>query len=245
MSRLAILAALAASPALADDVTYDVGGVEYTGYFAAAEDPHGLVLIAHDWDGLDDYERGRADMLADLGYDAFALDMYGADTEAGTMEQNIAATSELTGDREKMRTLIEAGLAAARGQSDAESLVVMGYCFGGGVALEMARSDMAGEAVGYASFHGSIETPEGQSWDGDEPPVLVLHGGADESVPLSAVQTLMQEFEAAGNTYTVEIYSGAPHAFTVEGSDRYQARADSESWEAFTDFLEEETGGGA
>ncbi|SHI29713.1 dienelactone hydrolase family protein [Wenxinia saemankumensis] len=246
MTRTALAAtalALLAAPALAEDVAYEVEGVSHTGYFAAAEgEARGLVLIAHDWDGLDGYERSRADMLAGMGYDAFALDMYGADTEAGTMEQNVAATSELTGDREKMRMLIEAGIAEARALSSATDLVVMGYCFGGGVALEMARSDMAGEAVGYASFHGSIDTPEGQSWDGDEPPVLILHGGADDSVPLSAVQTLMTEFESAGTTYTVEIYSGAPHAFTVEGSDRYQERADRESWEAFTDFLAEETG---
>ena len=83
--------------------------------------------------------------------------------------------------------LIEAGLAQAREQSGAEGLVVMGYCFGGAVTLEMARSDMAGEAAGYATFHGGLGTPEGQSWDGDEPPVLVMHDASDTSITIWSV----------------------------------------------------------
>jgi dienelactone hydrolase len=245
MIRIATTWALAclATAALAEDVTYDVEGVKHTGYFAAAEgEAQGLVILAHDWDGLDEYERGRADELASMGYDAFALDMYGADTEAGTAEQNRAATGELRDDREKMRALIEAGIAAARDNSDAEAMVMAGYCFGGGVTLEMARSDMAGEAAGYATFHGSLGTPEGQSYAGGVPPILVLHGGADSSVTLEDVTALIVELEEAGADYTTEIYSGAPHAFTVEGSDSYQERAATESWEAFSDFLEERLG---
>lgn len=245
MTRLISLVALtmaAAPAALAETVDYDVGGVAHTGYFAAAEDPRGLVLIVHDWDGLDAYETGRADMLAEMGYDAFALDMYGADTEAGSVDLNRAATGELYQDREKMRTLIEAGLAQAREMSDAEGVVVMGYCFGGSVALEMARSGMAGEAAGYATFHGGLATPGGQGYAEDVPPILVMHGGADQAVPMSEVSALTSELEEAGATYTIEVYSGAPHAFTVKGSDRYQERADMESWEAFTDFLQENLG---
>lgn len=245
MIRIAMMIAAAclAGGASAEDVSYDVEGVEHTGYFAAAEgEARGLVILAHDWDGLDAYERGRADMLAGMGYDAFALDMYGADTEAGTVEQNRAATGELGEDRQKMRALIRAGIDAARRNSEAEGLVVAGYCFGGGVTLEMARSDMAGEAAGFASFHGSLGTPEGQGYDAGVAPILILHGGADRSVTMQDVTTLVQELEAAGATYTAEIYSGAPHAFTVEGSDRYQERAAEESWEAFSDFLEERLG---
>ena len=163
-SSLCAAAALAAGPALADEVTYDVGGVSHTGYFAAAENPMGLVLIVHDWDGLTEYETRRADMLAEMGYDAFALDMFGEDTPAETMDHRMAATGELYGDREKMRTLLAAGLEQARGQSDAGPVTVMGYCFGGAAVLEMARSDMAGEAVGYATFHGGLSTPEGQGY---------------------------------------------------------------------------------
>jgi dienelactone hydrolase len=139
-----------------------------------------------------------------------------------------------------MRTLISAGVQQALERSDSDRMAVIGYCFGGAVALEMARSDMADMAIGYATFHGGLETPEGQGWDGDEPPVMVYHGGADTSITMGDVATLANEFEAAGNTYTIEVFSGAPHAFTVFGSERYQSRADAESWESFSAFLEEQ-----
>lgn len=233
----------AVGPALAEDVSYTVDGESFTGYWAQAEDPKGLVLIVHDWDGMTDYERRRADMLAEMGYNAFALDMFGDGTPTETMDHRRAATGALYEDRERMRTLIEAGIEQATSRSDVDAMVVTGYCFGGAVALEMARSDMAGTASGYATFHGGLTTPEGQSWDGDEPPVLVLHGGADTSITMQDVATLATEMEEAGNTYTIEVYSNAPHAFTVFDSDPYQERADEESWESFSSFLEDRLSG--
>ena len=226
-----------ATPALAQDVSYTVGGEAFTGYWAAAEAPKGTVILIHDWDGMTDYERQRADMLAEMGYNAFALDMFGDATPTETMEHRQAATGALYGDRARMRMLIEAGIAQASERAGDSGMVVAGYCFGGAVALEMARSDMAGMAAGYATFHGGLTTPEGQAWTGDEPPVMVFHGAADTSITMQDVATLTQEMEAAGNVYTIEVYSGAPHAFTVLGSDRYQERADRQSWEAFSAFL--------
>lgn len=226
-----------AAPAHADDVSYMLDADALTGYWAAAENPQGLVLIVHDWDGLTDYERKRADMLADMGYDAFAVDLFGDETPVETMDHRQAATGALYENRERMRALLQAGLAQARERSPSTDLVVMGYCFGGAATLEMARSDLAAEARGYATFHGGLSTPEGQSWEGDEPPVLVLHGGADTSISLQDVAGFASTLEEAGNTYTVEIYSNAPHAFTVFDSDRYDARADEASWQSFSTFL--------
>ena len=234
--------ALAAAPAFAADVSYSVGGEAFTGYWAGADDPKGLVLIVHDWDGMTDYERQRADMLAEMGYDAFALDLFGDATPTETMDHRRAATGALYQDRGRMRALLQAGLKQARDRSESEGLVVMGYCFGGAAVLEMARSDMADAAQGYATFHGGLSTPEGQGWDGDEPPLLIAHGGADSSITMQDVATLSEELEAAGNTYTIEVYSGAPHAFTVIGSSRYQERADRESWAAFSEFLGDRLG---
>ena len=241
----ACAAALAlAAPALADDVTYEAEGDAYEGYFAAAEgDPRGLVFIVQDWDGLTDYEKRRADMLAEMGYDAFAVDMFGEGIRPEEVDHRRALTGALYQDREKMRTLLAAGLEQARSLSDADEIVAMGYCFGGAVTLELARSGMAEDVVGFASFHGGLGTPEGQSWSEDTPPLLVLHGAADTAVTMEDVTTLVDELEQADVTYTVEIYSGAPHAFTVFGSDRYRERADRESWEAFTDFMAERFGG--
>ena len=226
-----------ATSAQAEDVSYMVGDEAFTGYFAQAEDPKGLVLIVHDWDGMTDYERQRADMLAEMGYNAFALDMFGDETPTETMDHRMAATGALYQDRERMRALIEAGVQQATGMSGIDEMVVMGYCFGGAVALEMARSDMAGMANGYATFHGGLGTPDGQAWDGDEPPIVVFHGGADTSISMQDVATLSTELEASGNTYTIKVYSNAPHAFTVFGSSRYQERADMESWDYFSEFL--------
>jgi dienelactone hydrolase len=234
-----LAALMIAGPALAEDVSYQVDGEAFTGYFAGAATPKGLVLIIHDWDGMTDYERKRADMLADMGYSAFALDMFGDETPTETMDHRRAATGTLYQDRERMRRLVQAGIDQARGRAGDTPMVVMGYCFGGAVSLDMARSSMSGLAEGYASFHGGLSTPKGQSWTGDEPPLLVLHGGADTSITMTDVATLATELEAAGTTYSIEVYSGAPHAFTVFGSNRYQERADTASWAAFSNFLKE------
>ena len=205
---LASALALAATPAVAENVGYSYADDSFTGYFAAAEEPRGLILIVHDWDGLTEYERRRADMLAEMGYDAFALDMFGDDTPTETMDHRRAATGALYQDRARMRGLLEAGLEQARGQSGAEGLVVMGYCFGGAVTLEMARSDMADAAAGYASFHGGLSTPEGQGWDGDEPPLLILHGREDQTVPLRQAERLLA---AAEDPKFTKIYEDGGH----------------------------------
>lgn len=243
LTSILMVSMLAATPALAEDVSYTVDGESFTGYWAEANDPKGVVLIVHDWDGMTDYERKRADMLAEMGYNAFALDMFGDTTPTETVDHRRAATGALYQDRERMRALVQAGVEQALEKSGVDDMVVAGYCFGGAVALEMARSEMADKANGYATFHGGLSTPEGQSWDGDEPPVLVMHGGADTSITLQDVATLAGELEQSGNTYSIEIYSNAPHAFTVQGSDRYQERADTESWAAFSRFLSEHVPG--
>ena len=237
------VAALAPGLALAgEEVVYDVGGQPYAGYYAAPEvDFGGLVLIIHDWDGLTDYEEQRADMLAEMGYAAFAVDLFGEGNRPETVEARRAETGKLYQDREAMRARILAGLETARERADL-SAVVMGYCFGGAATLELARAGQAEDVTGYASFHGGLQTLEGQSWQSIDAPLLIMHGGADTSVTMDHVATLAQELEAAGTPYEIQIYSGAPHGFTEFGSDRYQERADKESWQAFADFLADQFG---
>ncbi len=234
--------ALASLPGLAEaeDVTYAVGGADYEGYMATPEGASkGTVLLIHDWDGLTDYERTRADMLADMGYTVFAADLYGKGNRPESIEARKAEVGKLYSDREAMRARLLGGLEAARAQGAGAETVVMGYCFGGAAVLELARSGQAEDVAGYASFHGGLKTPEGQDFEATEAPVMILHGGADAGIPMSDVADIATRMEEAGVDYEIEVYSGAPHAWTVFGSDRYREEADRKSWEAFGDFLGE------
>ena len=222
-----------------EDVGYQVDGEAFTGYLSPAEgESRGTVLVIHDWDGIDDYERKRADMLAEMGYDAFAVDLYGKGNRPQETGAKKAETQRLYRDRERMQHLTRAGLDFAREQGVAEATVVMGYCFGGAVVLEAARNGLIDQARGFATFHGGLGTPEGQSWSDPGAPLLIAHGGADSMISMTDVATLSGELEAVDATYTIEVYSGAPHAFTVFDTGRYQERADEQSWAAFTGLLE-------
>ena len=135
-----------------------------------------------------------------------------------------------------MRGLVVGGLQEARKASD-EKTVVMGYCFGGAATLELARSGKAKGIAGYASFHGGLETPEGQTYPFDTPPILIAHGGADTSVTMDDVADLSRQLESAGVTLRNRgLFRGAARLHRVS-SDRYQERADQQSWKAFSDFL--------
>ncbi len=224
-------------------VTYSVNGMAYEGYHAKAVGASkGLVLIIHDWDGLTDYEVKRAEMLAGMGYDAFAVDLYGKGNRPVETKAKKAETGKLYKDREKMRSLILAGLEQAR-KLGGGSAVVMGYCFGGAATLELARSGKAEDVKGYATFHGGLKTPAGQSYPKSTAPILIAHGGADRAIKMADVAGIADELETAGVTYDIEVYSGAPHAFTVIGSNRYREHADKKSWNAFSDFLLRNLGG--
>ena len=218
-------------------VTYEIGGERFEGYRANADgDSKGLVLIIHDWDGLTEYEKTRADMVAAMGYDAFALDLYGKGNRPADTGAKKAETGKLYEDRARMRTLILGRLAEARKDGDQET-VVMGYCFGGAAVLELARSGKAENVAGYVIFHGGLATPKGQHYPSDTPPLLIMHGGADSSITMDDVAALSKELEESKVPYEIQVYSGAPHAFTNFDSERYQKRADALSWGAFQDFL--------
>jgi len=244
-SLLGILALLLPLSAQAGQpVDYTVGGTTYQGYSAKAPgQSKGLVLIIHDWDGLTEYEEKRAELVAGMGYDAFALDLYGKGNRPVDTGAKKAETGKLYRDREKMRSLILGGLTEARKMRTGKA-VVMGYCFGGAAVLELARSGKAQDIAGYATFHGGLSTPKGQSYREDTPPLLIAHGGADSSITMEDVAALSQELESAGIQYEIQVYSGAPHGFTVFGSRVYRKTADEQSWDAFSDFLAMNLAGG-
>jgi dienelactone hydrolase len=222
-----------------ESVDYVVDGERFEGYRSEAKrNSKGLVVIVHDWDGATSYEKKRADMLAELGYDAFAVDLYGKGNRPADIADKKKETSRLLADRQRMRKLLLAGLEEARRGGD-RPVVLIGYCFGGAAALELARSGQAKNVVGYATFHGGLATPEGQSYPSTTPPIFVAHGGADTSVTMGDVAALSKQLEQAGVQYEIQVYSGAPHGFTNFESERYQKRADERSWSAFTNLLTE------
>jgi len=217
-------------------VTYQVDGESYEGYYISPSNQAPLVLLIHDWDGLTDYEVRRANMLADLGYAVFAADLFGAGVRPTEVTDKRQHTGELYKNREKMRALMNGALDTARAKgARADNAVVAGYCFGGAAVLEWARS--GANIKGFATFHGGLKTPAGQNYAQTKGEILIMHGSADSAITMDQFAALAKELEAAGIAHEMITYSGAPHAFTVFGSTRYQETADKKSWQRFQEFL--------
>ncbi|MDZ7747795.1 MAG: dienelactone hydrolase family protein [Halofilum sp. (in: g-proteobacteria)] len=234
------------------EVTYDVDGQEFSGYFAWDEARQGErpgVLVLHEWWGQDAYARRRARMLAELGYTAFALDMYGNGKVAEHPEDAQAFMQSVMSDMEraerrfdKAHDLLRAHPTVAAGRTAA-----IGYCMGGGLALYMARVGKELDAV--VSFHGSLGAQAGVPPAGIEADLLVLTGGSDPFVPDAQVEAFRQAMEAAEVDYELHVYPGAKHAFTNPAADRlgaefdlplaYDAEADADSWQRMRRFLEQ------
>jgi dienelactone hydrolase len=179
-------------------------------------------------------------MLVALGYSVFAVDLFGAGVRPSTVEDKKRLTGALYQDRTRMRTLLQGGLAEAGRQGAARQ------CGGPRLLLwrrrraELARS--GADLKGVVSVHGGLETPAGQDYKEAKGQLLVQHGSADEAVSLGQFAALVAELESAGVKHEATSYSGAPHAFSVFGSDNYRADADAKSWQRFTGFLKEVTG---
>ena len=240
MGLLALTISQTAAAITTKNVTYTVDNQAYEGFYAKADKPNApFILLIHDWDGLTDYERKRADMLANEGYNVLAADMFGQGIRPTSVEENKRLTGELYDDRNKMRRILQGALNAGRLEgNDVRNGTTMGYCFGGTVALELARSGFPQKA--FVPFHGAFDTPTGQSYDKTTGEILVFHGSADQSVSLESFATLGKTLEASNVPHEMITYSGAPHAFSVFGSDRYDARADERSWKRYLDFLADE-----
>ena len=219
-------------------VTYEIDGQSYEGYYVSPGENAPLVLLMHDWDGLTDYEVQRAGMLAQMGYAVFAADLFGAGVRPTTIEDKRQHTGELYKDRAKLRKLMLGALEVAQQQgANTGNGVAMGYCFGGAAVLELARTGV--DLKGFATFHGGLQTPEGQDYSNTKGEILVMHGSADTAITMDQFAALTNELESAGVQHEMVTYSGAPHAFTVFGSDRYREDADRKSWTLFSEFLEE------
>jgi dienelactone hydrolase len=235
---LLLLIISATANAAGKDVSYRVNNENFEGYFISPVAQAPLILLIHDWDGLTGYEKKRAGMLAARGYAVFAADLFGAGIRPTELKDKRQLTGELYKDRKRMRALLQGALRAAKAQGAAlDNAVAMGYCFGGAVVLELARSGT--DLKGFVTFHGGLATPAGQDYSKTKGKLLILHGSADTNVTMDQFAQLAMELEEHGISHEMITYSGAPHAFTVYGSDRYRQDADLKSWQRFVDFLSE------
>ena len=219
-------------------VDYQIDGATYEGYFISPSPTAPFILLIHDWDGLGQYEIQRSQMLTDQGYAVFAADMFGKGVRPAQIDERRQLTNALYQDRTKMRKLLQGAMAAATAQgANVDNAVAVGYCFGGAVILELARS--GAPLKGFVSFHGGLTTPQGQNYAETNGSVLILHGTADTAVSMDDFAQLAKELEEHKVDHEMITYSGAPHAFTVFGSDRYREDADRKSWQRFLDYLQE------
>ena len=202
------------------------------------------VLVVHDWKGLNDYAKKRADQLAGLGYVALAVDMYGKGVRAQTHDEAAKLSSVYRDDRQLMRRRILAGYEELkkRPQVDPGRIAAIGYCFGGTSVLELARS--GADVAGVVTFHGGLSNPNPEDARNIKGKVLVLHGADDKFVSPEGVEAFKKEMDAAGVDYKFVAYPGAVHSFTVPsaGNDpstgmAYNEEADRKSWEAMREFF--------
>ena len=232
-------------------VSYQAGGTRLEGYVAWDESKTGRrpgVIVVHEWWGHNEYVRRRARMLAELGYTAFALDMYGDGKNTQRPEEAqkllMAAVSNPTVAEQRFFAACE--VLKEHHATDPSKIAAIGYCFGGAVVLQMARG--GADLAGVASFHGTLSPQGPPAQPGAvKAKVLVLHGAADPLVPKAQLAAFEKEMDAAGADYSVIEYPGATHAFTnPEATERgeklkmplaYDKSADEQSWAELRKFL--------
>ena len=237
------------SEIITKDIEYKDGNTVLQGYLAYDNNNSNIrpgVLIVHQWKGLSDYEKMRARMLAEMGYVALAVDMYGKDVRPSSSEEAGKEAGKYYGDVNLMRERVNSGLTELLKQEfvDKNKIAAIGYCFGGGVVLELARS--GAEINGVVSFHGSLSTPDPNDAKNIKCKISVQHGAVDPFVKEESIIAFKKEMEDANVDYVLTEYSGAVHSFTMEGAGNdpskgsaYNEKADKRSWKAMQDFFAE------
>ena len=231
------------------DVIYTVGGTEYVGYLAVDESNSNKrpgVLVCPEWVGVNDYARGRAKQLAEMGYIAFVFDPYGGGKMAENVKQAGEWATALKNDRPQLRARVNAAFATLKQQPqcDAKKTAAIGYCFGGTSALELARS--GADVRGIVSFHGALATPMPAKAGDLKAKILACHGAEDPHVPAEEVAGFEKEMRDAKADWQLIAYGNAVHSFTNPGASKaglpgvaYDEKADKRSWQAMKDFFAE------
>jgi dienelactone hydrolase len=232
-----------------ETVEYKQGDTVLEGYLAYDDSIKGkipAVLIVHEWTGLGSYVKKRAQQLASLGYVGFAVDVYGKgirpkDNKEAGIQAGIYRTNRLL-----MRQRLKAGLEEVKKYKfvDSTRIAAIGYCFGGGAALELARS--GADIAGVVSFHGNLDTPHPEDAKNIKAKILICHGADDPVVTGEQVAAFENEMRTAGVNWQINIYANAVHSFTNPDSGNdpssgaaYNKQADERSWEAMKEFFNE------
>jgi len=231
-----------------ETVGYKHDGIELEGYVSyddATGDKRPAVIVVHEWKGLGDYAKRRADELAALGYVAFAADIYGKGVRPQTHEEAGSQAGIYKNDRSLMRGRVRAAydLLKEHPLVDSSRIGAIGYCFGGTTVLELARS--GADVKGVVSFHGDLSTPAPADAKNIKGKVLVEHGG-DDTFTAAGVDSFKKEMSDAGVDMRMDIYPGAVHSFTVKEAGNnpssgmaYNEEADRKSWDAMKAFFVE------
>jgi dienelactone hydrolase len=248
--------ALAANPSRAAVVTktveYDFDGVKLKGFLAhddAAKEKRPGVLVVHEWWGLDEYAKGRCKQLAELGYVAFAPDMYG-DGKVVDHPEDAGKMSKMVRENVKVwRGRAEAGLKQLKAQPDvdADKLAAIGYCFGGSTCLQLAYAGADLKAV--VTFHAALPKPTPEEAKAIKPKLLICHGDADFFIPPEAIKAFRGALDEANAKYEFVGYPDVFHSFTVPGADKhmikgmkYDKAADTDSWKRTQALFKETLG---
>jgi dienelactone hydrolase len=233
----------------AETVEYQHDGVPFRGHLvhdAARTAKLPGVLIVHEAWGLGEHVKERAEKLAELGYLAFAVDMFGEAKQASSSEEGLQWTRALRANVPLLRARIRAAYDALRAhpQLDGERVAAIGYCFGGTTALELARS--GAKISGVVSFHGGLTTTHPAEPGAVVAKILICTGADDPFIPADHVQGFMHEMKRAGADVQVINYCGVQHSFTnPRAGERgiaglaYNRNADQRSWSAMHTFFQE------
>jgi dienelactone hydrolase len=230
-------------------VEYKDGNTVLEGYLAYNDSIKGkmpAVLIVHEWTGIGPYVKEKAEQIAALGYAAFAVDVYGKGVRPANTDEAGKQAAIYRSDRQLMRRRAAAGLEQVKKFDfvDPNRIAAIGYCFGGGVVLEMAR---AGDNLkGVVSFHGNLDTPNPQNAKNIKAKVLVCHGADDPYIMPEQLTAFENEMRNAKVDWEMIIFGNAVHGFTnpEHGDDfskgaAYNKQADLRSWQAMKDFFKE------
>lgn len=231
------------------EVIYKEGKTELAGYLVYDESSRAVrpaVIVIHDWMGNGDYSKMRAEQLAEMGYVAFAADIYGKGVRATDPKKASELAGKYKSDRKLFRARAKAAYDFLQTKSfvNKEKIAAIGYCFGGTGVLEMARSGLP--LAGVISFHGGLDNPTPADAKNIKTKVLVAHGAIDPYVPAEQVAQFQKEMNDAKVDYEFIAYSGAVHAFTEKhaGNDptkgaAYNEEADRRSFARMKSFFEE------